>query len=39
LKPGAFKLWVKWIQLAPPHREVVGSVHSVAVQVAFESKI
>jgi hypothetical protein len=46
LKPGAFKLWVNWIQLVQPRLGVIGGVLAlvvggalslcVAVQVAFE---
>jgi hypothetical protein len=45
LKPGAFKLWVNWIQLVEPRHSVsfftqFRSFHSVAVQVdPFESKL
>jgi hypothetical protein len=48
LKPGAFKLWVNWIQLVQPHLDAVAPrrvrlqrvqrVHLVvAAQVGFES--
>jgi hypothetical protein len=41
LKPGAFQLWVKGESMctAPPCMPSSFSVHCVAVQVAFESKV